>query len=115
MSNIDNDDCEDDINDGISPPTPGPWKVVTSWYDYSVEGPNDEEIIWQDGPYQTPTIKLSDARLIAAAPEMYELIKTGVRFLQNVRQYHPLSAAEEKWEQNARELMAKIDGGGDAA
>ena len=55
--------------------TPGPWRVITSCYDHMVEGPNGEEIIWQDGPYQTPTIKLSDARLIAAAPDMYEAAK----------------------------------------
>lgn len=52
-------------------------------------------------------------RLILAAPKMYELIATGVRFLQSVRQYHPLSAAEDKWEEQARELLAEIEGGGE--
>ncbi len=55
--------------------TAGPWKVVTSWNDYMVEGPNGEEIIWQDGNYDTPTIKLEDARLIASAPELLEACK----------------------------------------
>lgn len=54
--------------------TSGPWKVVQSWYDFMVEGPDGQEIIWQDGPYDTPTIKEANARLIAAAPEMLEVL-----------------------------------------
>ena len=61
--------------------TPGPWKVVTSWEDFMVEGPNREEIIFQDGPYGTPTIKQANARLIAAAPDLLEALKLAV--LQN--------------------------------
>lgn len=61
--------------------TPGPWKIVTSWGDYMVEGPNKEEIIWQDGNYDTPTIKLEDARLIAAAPDLLEALKAARRFV----------------------------------
>ncbi len=104
----------------MSKHTPGPWKVVTSWYDYSVEGPNGEEIIWQDGPYQTPTIKLSDARLIAAAPEMYELIQMLVRTWEDDCQFIPCDteAASELSYKLARlatqavPLLAKIEGGG---
>jgi len=55
--------------------TPGPWAVVSSWDDYMVEGPNKEEIIFQDGPYQTPSIKEANARLIAAAPDLFEALK----------------------------------------
>lgn len=105
MRNIDDNDCEDDINDGISPPTPGPWKVVTSWYDYSVEGPNGEEIIWQDGPYQTPTIKLSDARLIAAAPELLEALETCLVLMD----YGGTWTVEEQ--NTARAAIAKAKGG----
>lgn len=104
MSNIDND-YEDGVNDGISPPTPGPWKVVTSWYDYCVEGPNGEEIIWQDGPYSTPTIKLSDARLIAAAPEMYELLEEYAQIVD--------ADAAADWFQRRQALLDKIEGGGE--
>jgi hypothetical protein len=55
--------------------TPGPWRVVKSWEDFMVEGPNGEEIIWQDGNYDTPTIKLEDARLMAAAPDLLEALE----------------------------------------
>lgn len=50
--------------------TPGPWKVVTAWDDYMVEGPNGEEIIWQSGSHDTPTISKADANLIAMAPTL---------------------------------------------
>ena len=53
-----------------SQPTPGPWKVVTTHGDCSVEGPYGEEIIWQDGFSSTPTIGRANAHLIAAAPEL---------------------------------------------
>jgi hypothetical protein len=62
--------------------TPGPWKVVTSWGDFMVEGPNGEEIIWQDGNYDTPTIKLEDARLMAAAPDLLEALKDALCALE---------------------------------
>jgi hypothetical protein len=95
----------------MSKHTPGPWKVVTSWYDYSVEGPNGEEIIWQDGPYQTPTIKLSDARLIAAAPEMYELLgKIRGHIDSTCRECESKAIVPE-----IDALMDKIEGGRDAA
>jgi hypothetical protein len=54
--------------------TQGPWKVVDSWDDYTIEGPNSEEIIFQDGPYGTPTIKEANACLIAAAPDLLEAL-----------------------------------------
>jgi hypothetical protein len=56
--------------------TPGPWRIVTSWYDYMVEGPNGEEIIWQDGAYDTPTISKADAYLMAAAPDLLEALRS---------------------------------------
>ena len=61
----------------MSKHTAGPWKVRGCGVNRiwaTVEGPNGEEIIWQSGPYQTLAIFVSDARLIAAAPEMLELL-----------------------------------------
>ena len=104
----------------MSKHTPGPWRVITSWYDHMVEGPNGEEIIWQDGPYQTPTIKLSDARLIAAAPDMLELIQMLVRTWEYDAQFIPcdteaasaLSNKLARLAAQAAPLLAKIEGGG---
>jgi hypothetical protein len=59
----------------VSKHTPGPWKVSPSWDDWTVVGPNKEEIIFQDGPYQTPTILQPDAQLIAAAPELLKALE----------------------------------------
>ena len=59
----------------MSKHTPGPWKIVDAWNYYMVEGQNDEEIIWQDGPYQTPTINKANACLIAAAPDLLEALE----------------------------------------
>lgn len=113
-----NDDWADDITDSLSPPTPGPWMVTTSWYDHMVTGPNGEEIIWQDGPYQTPTIKLADARLIAAAPEMYELIERAGEIMNELESLidsaftNDASAQKSQWLKDADALLAKIQGGG---
>ena len=59
----------------MSKHTPGPWKIVDAWNYYMVEGQNDEEIIWQDGPYQTPTINKANACLIAAAPDLLKALE----------------------------------------
>ena len=61
----------------MSKHTPGPWRVVDSWNDYMVESQNGEEIIWQDGPHNTPTINKANARLIAAAPDLLQAWTTG--------------------------------------
>jgi hypothetical protein len=50
-----------------------------------VEGPNGEEIIWQDGAYDTPTIKLEDARLMAAAPDLLEALKNCMEWMEDLR------------------------------
>jgi predicted RNase H-like HicB family nuclease len=66
-----------------------------------VEGPNGEEIIWQDGNYDTPTIKLEDARLIAAAPDLLEALQ------------HLMVAHGEQLDyafQQAQEAIAKATG-----
>jgi hypothetical protein len=75
--------------------TPGPWKITKSWHDFMVEGPNGEEIIWQDGNYDTPTIKLEDAQLIAAAPDLLAMLVEAANFIQ------PYSVGQE--------LLERID------
>ena len=88
--------------------TPGPWRVVDSWNDYMVEGQNGEEIIWQDGPHNTPTINKANARLIAAAPDLLEALESMLQsFLitQSLDDY-PIDAPCNK----ARAAIAKAKG-----
>jgi len=87
----------------MSEHTPGPWKITTSWKDYMVEGPNGEEIIWQDGPYGTPTISEADARLIAAAPDL-------LKFAQAMARYASRSG-EDYLEEQARAVIDKATKG----
>lgn len=49
--------------------TPGKWIVIASWNDYviTVDGLEDDVIVWQDGAYDTPTMTEADATLAAEA------------------------------------------------
>ena len=92
----------------MSKHTPGPWRVVDSWNDYMVESQNGEEIIWQDGPHDTPTINEANARLIAAAPDLLEALESMLQsFLitQSLDDY-PIDAPCNK----ARAAIAKAKG-----
>ncbi len=67
-----------------------------------VEGPNGEEIIWQDGNYDTPTISLEDACLIAAAPSLLEALEDAVSTQP--------ADSPIKWVLRARSAIAKARG-----
>lgn len=49
--------------------TPGKWIVIASWNDYviTVDGLENDVIVWQDGAYDTPTMTEADATLAAEA------------------------------------------------
>lgn len=89
----------------MSKHTPGPWRVVDSWNDHMVEGQNGEEIIWQDGPHETPTINKANACLIAAAPDLLEA-------LENLADYIDERAGDNECRplENARAAIAKAKG-----
>ena len=92
----------------MSKHTPGPWRVVDSWNDHMVESQNGEEIIWQDGPHDTPTINEANARLIVAAPDLLEALESMLQsFLitQSLDDY-PIDAPCNK----ARAAIAKAKG-----
>lgn len=70
-----------------------------------VEGQNGEEIIWQDGPHETPTINKANACLIAAAPDLLEA-------LENLADYIDERAGDNECRplENARAAIAKAKG-----
>lgn len=60
------------------------WEVKETFGGYIVVGPNNKEIIWQDGPYGTPTISLKNASLIAATPNMLKALRIAFEVMKNV-------------------------------
>ena len=58
--------------------TPGKWIVIASWNDYviTVDGLENDVIVWQDGAYDTPTMTEADATLAAEAGNV--AIRTGM-------------------------------------
>lgn len=54
------------------------------------------------------------ARLMVAAPEMYESLRDAVLFMQFLgKRERPLSAEEQEWLKKAVLLLDKIEGGGE--
>ena len=88
----------------MSKHTPGPWKIVDSWEDHTIEGPGGEEIIFQDGPHQTPSIKEANASLIAASPEMFRFLKKIVEAEQERHGYVPA------WLDEAQAVIKQVEG-----
>lgn len=89
----------------MSEHTPGPWQVIPSWGDWTIEGPNKEEIIFQDGPYQTPTIKLENARLIAAAPDLLEALDAMLGYTADL---NPMQGFDEYDHEAVKQARAAI-------
>ena len=80
--------------------TPGPWKVAN--YNY-IRGTIFSVAVAIDLPGQDEKEKQANARLIANSPAMYDML---VKISQG-NGYDTLTLAME-----ARELLAKVDGGG---
>lgn len=56
----------------------------------------------------------ANARLNAAAPDMYESLRDAVLFMQFLgKRERPLSAEEQEWLKKAVLLLDKIEGGGE--
>ena len=102
--------------------TPGPWEPPSGPYviPSTGEGPNfsggDWEIVppmGESGPVAI-TRSAEDARLIAAAPEMYELLRQIVDSVRDAGPF-PDSTKPSMWTDRnqieaARALLARIDG-----
>ena len=76
--------------------TSGKWEIHDT-KPYMIKAPGS--------PFLALAVSLSDARLIAAAPEMYELLKVWV----NVQAQPTLRVAQAR----ARQLLSRIDGDAD--
>ena len=94
----------------MSKHTPGPWRVVDSWNDHMVESQNGEEIIWQDGPHHTPTIKEADACLIASAPELLEALYAMLAYTADLNAIQGFDEYDHAAVKKARAAIAKAKG-----
>lgn len=90
--------------------TPGPWKIVDAWNDHMVEGQNGEEIIWQDGPHDTPTINKANACLIAAAPDLLEALYAMLSYTADLNANQGFDEYDHAAVKNARAAIAKAKG-----
>lgn len=105
----------------MSKHTPGPWVVDSEDADLFTQNQSrmwinatGMHIGYVDGPRTSE--RIANARLIAATPEMYELLQQ-VADLQNPRfndaAYMDLIVEMDRLADLAQELLAKIEGGGE--
>jgi len=89
------------MNDTKHTFTPGPWHTYLSHKDVH------RHIACKDGNSIAKEVHHANARLIAAAPEMYETIKAILAVINDPRPIFPGTAIGDK----LREVLAKVDGG----
>jgi len=80
--------------------TPGPW------YTYQSHKDVNRHIACKDGNSIAKEVHHANARLIAAAPEMYEVLSELLDTLEMSKGY----GFDEEYEK-LREVLAKVDGG----
>ena len=81
--------------------TPGPWHAYLSRKDVH------RTISSHDGSIIAKEVHHANARLIAAAPEMYETMKAILAVVNDPRPIFPGTAIGDK----LREVLSKVDGG----
>jgi hypothetical protein len=95
--------------------TPGPWRWVPqpnfSWQYQDLMSASGEVVLSGEEAPDPSGIEIShaDARLIEAAPEMWDLIVVGV-FLAFTTGDEELTAEEVEWREKAVALIAKVRG-----
>ena len=83
--------------------TPGPWRWDEGAQSYLVAG---NEVLCAISPYE---LLEPDARLIASAPEMAELLSDAFRYWRS-GEGEESEDFGDKWEERARTLLARIQG-----
>ncbi len=91
--------------------TAGPWKIKNGKNYYHIHGEQEVALVenWMN---ETPR---ANARLIASAPEMYELCKLLLPVMQRDAKDRHIRAGESRRGEHAdnlREILAKVEGGG---
>ena len=81
--------------------TPGPWHTYLSHKDIN------RHIACKDGNSIAKEVHHANARLIAAAPEMYETMKAILAVVNDAGPIFPGTAIGDK----VREVLAKVEGG----
>lgn len=99
----------------MSEHTPGPWVIDSENVDLFTQNQSrmwinatGMHIGYVDGPRTSE--RIANARLIAAAPEMYEALEM---FLAYNDQGGPISFNTDAMWAKARSVLAKIEGGGE--
>lgn len=83
--------------------TPGPWRIQATIYS------RQPQIVNEHGAFVADT-DAHNARLIAASPEMWDLIVAGVDNLDFTTGDEELTAEEVAWRRKAVALIAKARG-----
>mgnify|MGYP003127089511 CR=1 FL=1 len=83
--------------------TPGPWHAYQSHKDIN------RHIACKDGNSIAKEVHHANARLIAAAPDMYEMCKLFEECVENIDELEDHDASYEL--AKLREVLAKVDGG----
>ena len=96
--------------------TPGPWEIIGQFEDRIYHEPSDTVVAqaWYPGasnksPSPADTMK-ANARLIAAAPDMYEALKEIARADTIAHSTGKYSLVVESCAESARAALAKADG-----
>ena len=100
--------------EGMSQHTPGPWWIEgwnePEWYAVRIRAMKPgQDSPGGDGQTVAETQNRQDARLIAAAPEMLELLQIYARGI-HLPFDHPDARAMQKGGEVARVLLARIEG-----
>ena len=87
--------------------TPGPWRLIEDWRNPRIEGAGGEVVVARD------YLSAKDARLIAVAPRMFDLLMLVASWPTPCADGESLTQTQQEHVTfEARTLLAKIDSAG---